>query len=248
MLEKFIKYLSIFSIGIFILSYAYLDGYYSSFNIDVANYFTTSEIFYALLPLVALLFGCGWLAIQGLLLREDVDTRHTSAPHPPQTTCKELWTSKEIWLEIHLPNLFALIAGEGMIINFVVSNYRIAPTVVSIVWIGMYGCILVAYFLKYKDAGFNIYLIVFISFIMLGFIVRQFGKDSARITYILGNKNSIRFRYHSKAFQSGKSLIFVGECQSTVFLFNKVDSTTMILPRNSIDSLLVKSPDFDSNF
>ena len=78
-----------------------------------------------------------------------------------------------------------------------------------------------------------------ICFIFFGYLFYQYGLTSARIVVALGNKSNVEFKYHNKAYSTGSKMIFVGETQSTLFIFNKVDSSTMIFPRSAIDSLVI---------
>lgn len=70
---------------------------------------------------------------------------------------------------------------------------------------------------------------------------RNYGTDLAKVNLILGNSTNITFKYHNAQYRTGKELIFAGETQSTLFIFNRKDSSAWILPRTVIDSLVVKN-------
>lgn len=54
------------------------------------------------------------------------------------------------------------------------------------------------------------------------------------------SERKISFKYDSKIITTSHSLIFIGQTQSNLFLYNLKDSTVTIFKTSNIDSLTVK--------
>jgi len=231
MIEKIVKYFSLFSLGIFILGYAFLNGYYSSFHIDITKYISTSEIFYVLLPFVSLILSTGYAFFQGYTTpipkKKPLEAESTLTP-------KKKWYSS-IWVNILLCVLFSI----GAFVNITHFSYREAPFIQMICDVGILFS--AAFFvLKGKlKASMSNPFIQLAGFIFIGYLFIQFGQYTARINKLLGNSTKIKFNYHSKLYSSNDRLILLGETQSTIFLYNKLDSCTWVLPRANLDSLII---------
>jgi len=236
MIEKFIKYFSVISIGVFILSYAYLDGYYSVFNISIVNYITTSEIFYALLPLVITIISSAAGIFQGYNAERPKKTDTNEAGNRPI----ELFEKE--WFRRFFPYFISLIGIVGVFISIHNFPYRNAPLVGTLCTVLIIGGITFPTMRKeIREYGFTFYRQI-ICFIFVGYLFFQNGSISAGTNIALGNQQNVEFKYHNRLYSTGTKMIFVGETQSTVFVFNKADSSTLILPRSNIDSLAILKP------
>jgi hypothetical protein len=232
MIEKFIKYFSVISIGVFILSYAYLDGYYSVFNISIVNYITTSEIFYALLPLVIAIIS----SATGLFQGYNSERPKKSIGGPGE---KPIALFEKIWFIIFFPYFISLIGAGGLFVNFLKFPYRDAPAVSTLCVALFIGGITYATMRReIREYGFTFFGQL-VCFVFVGYLFFDYGQVSAKTNIALGSKVNIEFKYHSKLYSTGTKVIFVGETQSTIFIFNKSDSSTLILPRSNVDSLVI---------
>ena len=78
-----------------------------------------------------------------------------------------------------------------------------------------------------------------IAFALVGYLFLQFGQQKARINRVMGGETKIKFRCHNVFYTTDNKLIYLGETQSTIFLYKNADSVTWILPKANIDSLII---------
>lgn len=228
MLERIIKYLSVITIAVFILSYAFLNGYYSVFGVDIINFITTSEIFYTLLPLAIFMLTAG-TAFFGWV---------PPALRTPEAASNQ--KKKRNWSKILIILIIIIVVAiVGIYINDRYYPHRDWPLVNLIALSVMFTCAgYAAWNEDIERRGFYPY-IIFTIFSVMGYLFISYGKSSAKITKKLGSEINIVFKYHNSIYSSSDSLIFVGETQSTLFLYRVKDSSTWVLSRNSVDSLVI---------
>jgi len=237
MFEKFIKYFSVISLCTFLLSYAYLDGYYSEFKIPIINYITTSEIFYTLLPLFIVCTGSYYGFIQGFVWkdrpRQVVETNNNSVKKPK-------WYRKE-WVSTFFPYFVSLIGGIGWMINTRHLKYRDAASINALcLVISAGGIVYATYYSKYLSGFISKYYFQIGCFVIVAGIIHNFGRDTAQVTKILGSKDHLKISCQGKTYISDDKMIFAGETQTALFLYRKIDSSTIIISRGKIDSLMIK--------
>jgi hypothetical protein len=235
MLDKIVKYFSVISIAIFFLSYAYLDGYYSSFNINIINYINTSEVFYVLLPLVALFLSAGYSLFQGYIApgtRKRTEKVQDELLNPQKTP----------WYERQWVLLVTGVLGLSVLfINIKLFPNRAVPAIQVLGFLLLFlGVGYSATKNAIKEYGFYPFL-KFTCFVLVGYLFITYGKQLASVNKVLGNSHNIKFNFHGKTIKTDSSTILAGETQSVIFIYNKADSNTWVIPRTNIDSLIILS-------
>lgn len=236
MFQKFITNIPLISLGILILSFVYLDGYYKVFQVEIINYITTSEIFSNLLPLAAIYVSLGlglitWMRETPIFYRNITKRSDDSKPKHKY---------RIFWPENRFLIVSILLAVVMVAIHTYVGPYRLKPLVgllvMSLVVLSIGDYIIIPLF---KGERTDIPAIV-VAFGLFGWVIQGFGTDKAWVTRSLGNDKIFSFKHEGKTYKTDKSLIYVGETQSAFFLFRKSDTSTIVLNRSQVDSFVVK--------
>ena len=231
MLSKFVQYLSIFSLCIFLLGFSYLYGYYEVFNISIIYYITSQEVFFVWLPVVMAMFAFGAGAGQGLIAK-----RNSGAV---QTNVKQI--SKKTFLLILISFSAVIIVADFLKVFGRESALMGLLAIVLLVTAGIMKFI-PDLFEVIKNSVFAAMLV----FLGSGFILVNFGRGDAAVTKRMGSKTRVNFRYRNKSYITNDSVVFIGQTQSTIFVFIKKDTSTLVIPRSAIDSLVIMPPRLDN--
>ncbi|MES2004288.1 MAG: hypothetical protein V4450_07190 [Bacteroidota bacterium] len=80
-----------------------------------------------------------------------------------------------------------------------------------------------------------------IALLFVGDLCITFGLANAKKIKFEGTEINYVFKIKEKTVNTNNHLFVIGETQTNIFLYNKKDSTTSVLKRSDIDSLVIKS-------
>jgi len=238
MFDNLIKYLSLITIGTFTLGYAYLFAYYRQFNIDILNYITGQEIFYVFLKPVLFIFTIGTVALMWIRDERPKKTKTVQ-------TLSQLAIGKGSWLHRPLPKWLTIVIIL-MPVCFIIwlqydgSYFSINGSIVLIFSIILYLFFSWSTIVWMIENGKLKHSFLIYTFIWAGCVAFSLGKANATSRIMMGNSECYYFKANNVQYVTGSKYILIGETQTTVFLYNRTDSSSFVLRRVQIDSLVIR--------
>lgn len=132
-----------------------------------------------------------------------------------------------------------VVALSGFIVSNIYSPYFSAATVSVICQaLAIFSVTYTQLRKRIQQEGLSMPLLIVI-YLFIGFLSIHYGRESAAITKQIGSPKKILFKHNNVLYRSNDTMIFLGETQSTLFVYHKNNSTTWILPRNDVDSMVI---------
>ena len=234
-LESALKSFGLISVVLIVISYTYWNTYYRSFNIDIIPLISTEEMLRSLLPLSGVAFAFGYTLFQQTFIPNFKNIFRNDLLSIGNRIAK-LSGSKKIVVTVILPLVLMLflITSESFF-----GPFRLYPYLTLIFWSYFAGSFLfdVRGTLKLRLFSFH----YFVLFLTLGFITNQFASEMANTNKALGTLENVVIKTNDHLFQTNKQFFYIGGTDAAIFLYNTKDSSTQIILRSAIDSLVFKS-------
>lgn len=247
-MNKIIEYVPIITVCLIYFGFCNLHYYYKEFNIDIYHYVSNTEILLSFLPTIVVLASTLYAFTYSKILNHE-----GNAKKEVETIIEE---KKEVAPKKKSKILSFLLSFQGAIILLVTIETAIHLILTNYFGYKAYelqdmniinACIFLVliYFSSeiFKNQELinnNLLLITGFSVIYIGIQISVYRKlDADKIKDGISTKE-IEFQYNNKKVATSKKLIYIGQTQSNLFLYNKQDKNTSVYKTENIDSLLIK--------
>jgi hypothetical protein len=229
MFELFLKYLPVISICAFVLGFFKVASYFESFNVNVLNYISASELLFSLLPLCTSIVICVYLPFYFSMMQHSLPTLKWNQNWPVLSLAHSILMLVIIgiclWLGYLIPANWAL--------------YRRMPYFRVALWlIPSIDYYLQTYLLPKK--GKLSPIDVLIPLVLFGVALYCYGTYDATVVKTKGPDKSYTFKWKDKIIKSDSAIYIIGDVQNYLIFFRPKDSSTTIYKRSEIDSLVIK--------
>ncbi|PWS33289.1 hypothetical protein [Pedobacter paludis] len=249
-MKRLITYLPLLTICLIYFGFNNLYGYYHEFGIEIYNYIGSAEIVMSFLPTIVVLGSFFYsAAYQNLVFMSKNDSKFAQRPDVSSEMEQEVTPVrrsrfKEYFYAMLYNTLFWFIVINILlsILRFVVLRYYIDwelqffDLIVAAIRIGLLIGILYInrdfdWFLK-NSILFSLICIYFIGSSISNF--RAADAKKVKAGYPIAQ---ISFSRNGSTVRTGKNLLYIGQTQTQLFLYNRKDSSTTIYKQSDIDSL-----------
>lgn len=225
-----LKYIPFFTLIGVIMGFLNLHGYYRQFQIDILNYLTTSELLFSLLPYSVFVI-VGWtlpamiLAFHTKESLLDLVIKLASKPGQKIYTC------------------FLMIILIGLYFFFYqnIEQKRWFPLISGFFWFSHLMLFIYLLIGLVQEITPNLKDVLFIGFILtLCTILLFVGEKRAILTKKFGQSRKYTLKVNNQLIQDHRDRFVIGETQLFFFIYSRIDSTTTVIKRDEIDSLVIK--------
>jgi hypothetical protein len=228
--ERLLKFLPIISVCAFVLGFFKITGYYDSFNVNILNYISTSELLFSILPLCIYIVIILFMPMYFGMLQHNVPPlRLTQKWHIPSVVNPILM--------ILLTIIFSLL---GYLTPVHLNLYRNIPYFRVAAWYAPAIDIFLGYIQSKKESKLSP-IDILIPFVLSGAALYCYGTYDATVVKIKGPNKCYTFKWKDKVIKSDSMLYIVGDVQGYLIFYRPKDSTTTIYKRSEIDSLVIRS-------
>ncbi len=229
--ENFTKHFSLLTICFFFLGYLYLSSYYGAFKIDILNYLTPIEVLYTLLPLatVFLIVAATFRNVYTWLFSKDSSLEHLTNRQLIVKALKSLILFGLLYCVIWV-----------LLPNWLGENHKGS----ALLKLLLYGLTFASFFERLYSGLFKRLDLHISEWLFSGYLlvtaITNFGKHKAAEAKRWGRDIEVTVKLKENCFKTNNTLVLIGECQANLFFYNKLDSTTSVVKREDIDSLMIK--------
>lgn len=245
-MKKIVEYVPIITVCLIYFGFCNLHYYYKEFNIDIYHYVSNTEILLSFLPTIVVLASTLYSFTFTKIINYQSDNDNNSEIiNEKRVESKR--KNKILSFLLSLPgSIFALITIE-ITLHLLLTKYcGFKPyELQDINLVGACIFLILIYFsaniFKNQEViNNNLLLIAIFSVIYTGNQFSSYRKlDADRIKEGISIKE-IAFQYNKKKISTSKKLLYIGETQSNLFLYNKNDGSTLVYKTVNIDSLAIK--------
>lgn len=245
-MKRIIEYVPIITVCLIYFGFCNLHYYYKEFNIDVYHYVSNTEILLSFLPTIVVLVSSLYSFTYNRLIHYQSDTKNNNETiNVEEVEPKK--KNKILSFLLSLPgSLFALITIEITLHLILTKYYGFKPYELQDFNL-ICACIFFALiffsaniFKNQEVINNNLLLITIFSVIYIGNQFSTYRKlDADKIKDGISIKEIV-FQYNKKKISTSKKLLYIGETQSNLFLYNKNDNSTLVYKTENIDSLAIK--------
>ena len=75
------------------------------------------------------------------------------------------------------------------------------------------------------------------SLFIIGFNSSEYARSIQKDTIV----KNVSFKYDDLIYKTSNKLVYIGETQNYIFLYNRIDSSTLIFKSSNIDSLVISN-------
>jgi hypothetical protein len=252
-MKKIIEYVPIITVCLIYFGFCNLHYYYKEFNIDIYHYVSNTEILLSFLPTIVVLASTLYTFAYSRIINPQSNHKKNI-----EKNNKEIIEEKEIVIpkkKNKILRFLTTLPGQIILLFVIMSTIHLILT-------ELFGykpyelqdlniidtCILLAiiYFSSHifknqEIINNNILLIIVFSVIYFGIQISIYRKlDADKIKDGISIKE-IEFQYNDKKIATSTILIYIGQTQSNLFLYNKKDKSTSVYKTEKIDSLVIKN-------
>lgn len=244
-MKKLISILPLLTICIIYLGYCYLHFYYTYFNLDIYNYISSSDILLSFLPIVILIltFLVGFINVK--IINYKViknDDKDIIVSNENNTSVKKKTSVFKYILSSPLTYILLLLIVYHILRKYLLQYYydfELQYLELSF-FITMYSLIL---WNVYSNSKLDLYLkqpILFMLFLIVTstIIISSFRKlDAKKIKFGIPVKQ-VSFIYKNKLYKSNQNILFVGQTQTSIFLYQRSNNSTMVFNTSEVEFLV----------
>lgn len=216
-IQEIKEYVPIFSVVLFANSFMYLYFYYSVFNVKITSYITISEITFNFLnQFMWFLVIAAFFFLTYLILKK-------KQKNNLQNTMLSFF--------ILLIFLISIILNYFIIKNNPFFNYFL--NTITVITFSM------ALRTRADDAKtiYYVFCIFLGSLFIIGFNSSEYARSIQKDTIV----KNVSFKYDDLIYKTSNKLVYIGETQNYIFLYNRIDSSTLIFKSSNIDSLVISN-------
>ena len=227
MLDRISKLIPLSSFVLLLTGYAYNQGYYQGFNIDILHYFEMKDFLATLLPTAITL--CMLYSVLHLFLWKD--------------NLKNIDSLIENHFSYQIRSRIGILMTVLLIIHWYVAYnnpYRGMSTVQGTLLALIYFYMSLVTFAISQQHQLKLehrFSFMIVAIILSAFSYRMTNRHEVML---LGSKKHVSFRYKHNKIESSDSLIYVGQTSNNIFLYHKPNEVTEVLKIDDVDSLMFK--------
>ncbi|MES2566218.1 MAG: hypothetical protein V4565_05095 [Bacteroidota bacterium] len=255
-MKKVIEYIPLLTICLFFFGYSNLHGYYKEFKIDIHNYISNTEILLSFLPTIVVWATLTYSLFYQMLVQEAGKTKKEPKLEDIKETDDEQEEVKQIVKNSRWKSIFKNVFTSFWFYFFSWSIIRVILGTILVKYYYSYelqwfsicyslGVILIIYlaiFFKDDDVNYfaknpiivSLFIIMFINSEIISYRINDAKKLKAGII-----DRNISFKYNNKIVRTYSKLLYIGQTQSSLFLYNRNNKATLIYKTSEIDSLIV---------
>ncbi len=268
MTKRFIENWPLLTAVLIYYAYCNLHYYYNEFKVDIYNYISNSELVLSFLPkivvitatigtyIISYVIGAGSRDNEEktksakALSKENSDKVDEAAKvNPPD---KESEHKPKKWpflkklliamITLVIPTLIFFYISRNLLELHENKRYELREYFFYVSFVYAFLIyVLLRIFLGNEVIAKYFTVIMLALIIYVGQQIGNFRKLEAAEVKDGVSDYKVSFKYdETKVFKTDSNLIFIGQTQSTLFLYNKKDSSTTVLNKSKIDSLIIR--------
>lgn len=259
MTKKIIDNIPILSIILIYFGYCNLYFYFKEFKIEVYNYISNSEILLSFLPTIVILGATFGYLIISLVINhnqlakneenksaktQDIEVTKKTEIEIDKQKSKKISFDKSILkspificgiLSIFFVLLNFYLKNQLNFKNYELKNYSLITSFTTPI---LYYYLLIEYgneFLKKYSFFIALSIIVFIGNQIGGYRKCEAEEIKDGISDI-----QISFTINNKEIKTNRDLLLIGQTQSTIFLYDRINKSSFIFNRDKLEKLIIK--------
>lgn len=246
-MKKIIEHLPLLTICLLYFAFCNLHFYYNEFKIEIYNYISPSEILFSFLPTIV------WATV--IVYGYTINVVFLKSQELQKNTLENSEEKKEKELPKTLMGVILDSIGSYVLVYYIL-HFTIKIILLKAFHYKQYElqafyfisalvfCLVICfYIIKNKKGNIITEHALLFSVCLFAYIGFQFY--TIRSLEALKVKNGVTdrkvsFKYDNRIVTTSQTLIFIGQTQSNLFLYNKKDSTAVTFKTSNIDSLTIK--------
>lgn len=251
MLKKISDNIPFLSIVLIYYAYCNLYYYYKEFKIEIYSFVSNSEILLSFLPIIVIVTATIGTYISSYIIglatgeknKIDRQKRQQSDTINESQLIEKPTNKNRLLITIGIILIIAQIATTYILINFQhYKRYQLREYFLYTSFIIPVFIFINIYFLVGREILYKYSYLI--SLFLILYIAQQIGtfrKFEAEAIKNEPSKFRLSFIYKgAKVINTMDSIVFIGQTQSSIFLYQKKDSSTLVFNRSNIDSLVYK--------
>jgi hypothetical protein len=247
-MKKIVDYLPLLTICLIYFGFTNLHYYYQEFKIDIYNYITNSEILLSFLPTIVIITIMLYSFLYNMIVnhsgkKEESKPEQNDAQEEPKKKKKKSFIGL---LFARWPVYIILYYVITIVIRIILLKFYFKFEIQTYEMLVSIGFVVVLYFvlkatnnLKLISENQILFGLFFITYI--GIQLGEYRKlDAARVKHGISEKN-ISFRFNqSVTVRTSRQLVYLGQTQNNLFLYDRRTKSSIVYKISSIDSLVLQ--------
>lgn len=246
--KRALEYLPILTIIFIYFAYCNLHYYYSEFHIEIYNYVSNTEILVSFLPTIVVFTSFFSFVFIQFLIDEKPAKAFIADSNQIQTD-----TLNKFWKFVLSPAtliILAWILNSGIMFLLIdVFSYKEYELKNYNLLMGILLPCFVYFVYSKRKINYDIdkiflpkysFILLILMIFYLGSQIGRFRKSEADELKDTKNHHQMVLYFKNAKVATNNNLIFVGQTQSTIFLYNKKDASTHLYSKTNIDSAQIK--------
>ena len=249
-MKKLIEYLPALTICLVYFGFCNLYSYYIEFKIDIYNYISNTEILLSFLPTIVISITLIYGAVYQLVIQK------SQVPNVKESVIIFDRPSSIPFIKKYKKVSTYFKSIPGLAIIYVIVKFLIILMLEKFFYFKKYElqnfeliCGFILIFILYigsdshKNQVFinrNFNLVTIFIIIYMSVQINIYRKADADMLKAGVSIRKISFIYNNHKVKSSKSIMYIGQTQSSLFLYNIADSSTIIYKTSGIDSLILQ--------
>ncbi|NLU93232.1 hypothetical protein [Chitinophaga sp. Ak27] len=244
-MKKVLEYLPLCTICLLYFGFCNLYYYYIEFGIDIYNYISSTEILLSFFPRIVIFSSTVYIGLIQMIFNQKIKNIDTSSVVEREEAGEGNVSRKAPNAALIFIAIFYAILVVGALLLTRVwhfRHYELQDWYLFASFLFLIGLLFVLK--RYNELGFILNYSFVASLALVIFIGQEIGNyrrfDAERTKFGTRSIKEMSFLYNGHRVKTTDSLIFVGQTQNNIFLYDKRDSTSIMYKMGSIDSLTIK--------
>ncbi len=225
-----------------------LHYYYKEFKIDIYNFITNSELLLSFFPTVVLItaFAYSYFIQEVVSKSQEVENRlptNAEEKHDNFQSEETFWKRLVKSLSVYILFYYLIFFLIKYILIRCYHKKEFELQFFYLISAYLFCMMLYAYFMWTRKGNLITDNVLLFSVALVVYIGIEFSTyrrlDAIKVKNGISDR-IVSFKTQDSHITTSKNLVFIGQTQSNLFLYNRNDSSTIIFKVSNIDSLIIK--------